>query len=405
MRQAPVVAAVWVLFLVLLYGHADAAAVTGIVGPPEIAPEVEVCMVEPPPSETCTAPNREGSYTLSGLPAGVPLTIEFMPSYRSHYAIQYYDGASRVGEATSITFVSSEGQQPFVDADLEVGGVITGTVTAASGGTSLVGVEVCVREAGTGVSYGCTETGEAGDYALGGLPPGAYVVGFRGHGATAEYEPEYYDGEATLGQATSIPVTPGATVTGIDAAVAKGAAVTGMVTAAATGTPLPGVPVCLFGATAPLPVRCAYSGPGGFYSFVGLVAGEYQIGFSLSSTEIGGEAISYEDDGYLTQFFRGVANRSEAQVLNLVGEGVVSAVNAALLAPSLPPPIIPFSPSSSNLVVPPPTVSLPTKPKPHRCKKGYVRMKVKGRSKCVNRAKRSHHGSKKKRHHHRSAHP
>jgi hypothetical protein len=392
MKRVLLIVFVGALFVASFPGLAAASGVAGTVTPTAIAPEVEVCMVEPRPSETCTAPDANGEYVLGGLPAGIPLAIEFIPSYRSRYLIQFYKGVRTLAGATKIILPPRE-LLDHIDADLELGGAIEGTVTAASSGMPIAGVEACAREAGTGVSYGCTDTGELGTYALGDLPPGSYVVSFFGHGVTTEYEPKSYND-----QATAIPLAAGETVTGIDVAMTRGAKVTGTVVAAATGFPLQGVSACLIRSAALMPDRCVYSGPGGSYAFEGIPAGEYQVGFSLGSAEIDGERVSAEEDGYLTQFYRGAANRSEAQVLSLSDEEVASGVDGALLMPLQPPPIVPSPPPPINLIVAPPPVSPPVRPGRLHCKRGYLRKHVRGVEKCIKKAKKSRRRSKRKRH-------
>ena len=372
--------------LMLMPSMATAAgegSITGTVTPIALVPEVEVCLVETRPSETCTTPSVSGTYTLTGLPTDVPIRIEFLPSYRSHYAIQYFDHADTVSEATPIILESTLPLK-HVDADLEIGGAIEGTV-AAVGGAALPEVEVCLLATSSRSSYGCAETGEAGNYRLGGLPPGTYTVGFWGRDGSAEYAPQYYDGVAGLTQAASIPVAAGSTVTGIDATMSKGAKVTGTVEDAETDATLEGIPVCLFDTAASKPSQCVDTGPHGSYDLVGLAPGSYQVGFSLSSAEIGGEVAISEDDGYLAQYYRGVATRSEAQILALSGQAVASGVDASLV---LLPPKAPLAsaPAPSSGLAPTPTlIAEPRKPASRRCKRRYVREKVKGVAKCVKR--------------------
>lgn len=348
----------------------DNDSIFGTVTPLALAPEVEVCLVETRPTETCTTPNVTGTYTLKGLPAHVRIFIEFIPSYRSGFAIQYFDHADTLGEATPITLPMVPSQVP-VDADLEVGGAIEGAVVAA-GGPLLSEVEVCVLGASNRASYGCTETDEAGSYRLGSLPPGQYKVGFWGRNGSADYASQYYDGGAGPDQAVPISVTAGATVTGINATLTKGAKVTGTVIAAATRATLDGIPVCLFGATAPRPSQCVRTGPGGVYALAGIQPGDYQVGFSLTSAEIGGEAGLSENDGYVAQYYRGAAGRSGAQILALSGEGVTTDVDAALATP--------------GPVAAPSVIVKPANPPFPRCKRHFVRKSFKGVRRCVRRA-------------------
>jgi hypothetical protein len=404
MKRAALLAAAMVAALFMsTASKASAGEVLGTVTPTAIAPEVEVCLVEAVLSETCTSPGADGTYTLTGMPVGVPLRIEFIPSYRSHYLVQYYDHAPRLAEVSAITLTAKSPVREHVDAELEVGGAIEGVVSA-SGGGALSEVEVCVLQAGSRVGEGCTSTDEAGDYALGGLPTGSYELRFWGRGKSAEYAPQYYEEKTIHAEATAVSVTAGATVTGIGAAMTKGATVTGTVVAAASGAPLEGIPVCLFGAAALLPSQCVYSGFAGSYEMVGVPAGGYQVGFSLSSAEIGGEAASSGDDGYLPQYYPGVASLAEAQVLTLSGEQVAGGVNAALLTPVPPPVVVPPVPVTNNVVAAPTVISEPIRSTPLKCKKGSLKTKVKAATKCVKkparkyrqRSKKSKHGKSKK---------
>jgi hypothetical protein len=371
--------------LMLLPAAAFAAGpgrILGTVTPTGIAPEVEVCLVESRPSEYCTSPAADGTYVLPGLPVETPLKVDFIPSHRSGYLPQYFDDVTNLAQAQVLIIPAAKTIEKEVlteiDATLRLGGSIKGTVTASSGGP-LAEVEVCVLQTGGA----CTETDDAGEYILSSLPSGSYKIGFWGRGASAEYAPQYYEGQSTIAQATPVSVTAGEITTGIDAVLAKGAQVTGAVAAASTGARVEGVPVCLFAMAAATPTRCVYTGIGGTYSLVGLAPGAYQVGFSLGSAEIGGESISSEDDGYFTQYYHGVANRSEAQVLNLS-------------APAPAAPIVPPPPVGSNIVPAPPLIVAPTKPRQIKCKKGFAKKKVKGVTKCTKKVppKRPHKKSK-----------
>ena len=148
--------------LLMLPAGASAASILGTVTPVAAAPEVEVCVVEALPSETCTTPAPNGTYQLTGLPLRTDIRVEFIPSYRSHYVTQYYRNVRSVAEATVFRFSEQFSVQEHVDAALELGGAIEGTVTA-SGGGALSEVEVCVLQAGTRAASGCTTTDGAGN--------------------------------------------------------------------------------------------------------------------------------------------------------------------------------------------------------------------------------------------------
>ncbi|HKZ13186.1 MAG TPA: carboxypeptidase-like regulatory domain-containing protein [Solirubrobacterales bacterium] len=348
--------------------------ITGTVSPASVAPEVEVCVVEVQPSELCTAPEPSGKYRLTGVPVG-PQRVEFVPSYRSGYLKQYFDHKSRLEEATFLQVSPPAGSEiKGIDAELELGSIIGGTVRAASGGAPLADVEVCVQGAGTGIPFGCSTTDIAGMYALAGLPKGTYKVGFWGHGSSAKYAPE----------STLVEVPAASSVTGIDAELAVGARIEGTVTAASTGAALSGIPVCLFAVGAAVPTRCAFTESAGTYSLLGIAAGDYQIGFSLGAAELGGDSAFGESAGYLPQFYEDAAARSGSRSLSLVLGQIETGVDAALLSvPQVAPPALPVglasSPTSAAQVL-----GEPARPRARKkkCRRGRGAKASKARSTC-----------------------
>jgi hypothetical protein len=393
-------------FVAILSAPASAVAVgpgaiSGTVSPAAIAPEVEVCVVEPRPSELCTAPDATGAYRLTGVPVG-PLRVEFLPSHRSGYLVQYYDFKSLLREATVLGMPPPPNSElKGIDAELEPGSEIEGTVTAAPGGTPLGGVEVCVQEAGTGVPVGCAESAESGKYAVTGLASGVYKIGFWGRGRAAEYAPQFFDETESFGGATAITVPPGSDVIGIDAELTKGARIEGMVASASDGSALPGIPVCLFGVAAVQPSQCAFTEPTGAYAMIGIPTGQYQVGFSPDAAEMGGGAILMGGDGYLPQYYFGAANRLESQTLSLSSGQVLAAINARLSAVASMPPILP---PASALTAPAAAVQFVGEPirqprhKKKSCSGSRQKGGAKGKAKCVkNRGRRTRRHRRRRR--------
>jgi hypothetical protein len=371
--------------LVLLgpaYAQAAGGTVEGIVTPLVWAQEVEVCVVESRPSETCIAPAADGPYALHEVPFG-GARIEFVPSFRSRLLTQYYDGVGKLSEAKNVVLSALAPTAKEIDADLVEGGAITGTVTAAADGEPLPGVEVCAISSGSSTAESCAETVANGDYELHSLPGGAYRVVFWGAGTSAEYEPWSH---------SIVAVTAGETITGIDAGLARGGKIKGTVTAAAGGARLADIAVCLFAATSPKPQRCTYSDEAGEYSFAGLQDGPYQVGFSLTDAEIDGEGPAGEADGFETQYYDGVGARAQAVTISLLSPEVIGNVNATLFTPPGPAPPTP-APFVSSPIVPAAATIAEPKPRAVGCKKPKRKKKVKGKVRCVKPAKQ-----KKKKH-------
>ncbi len=355
--------------------------IRGTVTPTSIAQEVEVCVAEPRPPEPCTTPTSDGSYSLTGLQAR-PLKIEFIPPYHSRYMVEYWNHVYTPAEATPVPLSSDMPIVDGVDADLQPGGVIEGTVTG-TGGPSLPGVEVCAFDS-QGAFAACSQTNSEGEYELHSLSPGSYRVRFFARGPSAEYVSEYYVDGKTLAAATPIALAASAVRGGVDAELAKGGQVRGTVRAAADGTSLGSIPVCLFVGNVAAAEQCVISDSGGAYSFVGLPTGDYQVGFALSGDAIDGEAGGVgEADGYLSQYYEGVSNRSAARNLPLVGSQILGGIDAALSVSPTPSPPPPLAAVAEPPIAAAPSVSEPNATVTKKCKHGYIRKKVRGHHRCI----------------------
>jgi hypothetical protein len=362
-----------------MIAEAAAGTVEGAVLPLSAAQEVEVCVAENPPGERCAIPTADGSYVFAGLEGA--MKIEFVPTYRSRMLTQFYNHKGSFAEAELIT-VPHEGSVRGIDADLAEGGVVTGTVTAASMGDPLPEVEACAVSAVTPSLKSCDQTGLDGRYELHSLPTGYYRVGFHGQGSSGGYAPWYYDGGSALAQATPTLVTAGATTT-IEPALTRGARVSGEVVAAAGGGAVEGISVCLFVSGASAADRCTKSGPEGAYSFEELPEGTYQVGFALGLVAIGGGGGGIDTDDYLPQFYDRVSTRAEAKTLSLSGTGALVGIDAALVASTVPSPSPGPSPVSAPLTATAPILTEPPKAaKTKRCKPGFHRRKSKGAVRC-----------------------
>jgi len=367
---------------------AGPGSVSGTVSPLAWAPEVEVCLVEERPSETCTAPRANGTYTLEGLPLG-GAQIEFIPSLRSGLLTQYYNHAGSLKEADSVLLTAKEPAAKGVDADLTQGGAITGTVTAADGGAPLAGVEACAlsRPGITPALKRCAQSDGAGKYELHSLPSAPYTLAFYPQGPAADYIPSYYDGAATLGTADPVAVNAPAASEGIDATLARGATIKGTLTEAG-GPTLPGIAVCLFEATTTTPQRCTYTDQDGTYAFPGLPSGTYEVGFSP------------EGGAFEPRYYQGAATLAQASPIAAGAPSIISGIDAALTRTPAPPPP-PAPPAVSNPIFAAAAFIAEPKP-PKRCKQGYREKQVKGKSRCVkqkpkhkNKGKQKHKGAKR----------
>ncbi|MFW2512311.1 S-layer homology domain-containing protein [Demequina sp. SO4-13] len=195
----------------------------------------------------------DGTYTVAGLPSG-DYTVEFAADgywddelgewVQINLIGEFYDNASWMDEATYVEVTSSV---TGIDAELSVGGSISGTVSLPSGSPEewWNGVGVSVESVdGFYSSYSGLEPD--GKYTVWGLPAGEYMVSFEAEGywdgQTDEWIPtglmgEYYDDAATYDQATTLAVGAGEGVTGIDASLEPGLTLSGTVAIEDGGDP------------------------------------------------------------------------------------------------------------------------------------------------------------------------
>jgi phage gpG-like protein len=204
-------------------------------------------------------------------------------------------------------------------ATLEAGTGIAGTVTSASTGLPIGGIEVCAyEEAGESPFGECTSTEPSGRYALTGLTAGAYIVEFSSPATGAsDYVRQYYDDRSRPEEAEAVKVSVGSVTPGIDAQLKDGGRVTGKVTSAASHTAVDGVLVCAFTAATEIE-GCGLTNGTGEYAITGLPSGSYRIGFNG------------EEAGYVIQYYVDQSSLSTATPVTVTVGGDTSGINAQL---------------------------------------------------------------------------
>jgi Carboxypeptidase regulatory-like domain len=105
-----------------------------------------------------------------------------------------------------------------VDATLVSDGGITGTVTNQSS-ADVAGV--CVTAQAAGGTPVEAVTGSSGSYTIPALTPGSYTVEFSSGCGAKGYATQWWDNETSAAGATPVPVTAGATASGIDATLSS----------------------------------------------------------------------------------------------------------------------------------------------------------------------------------------
>jgi hypothetical protein len=261
----------------------------------------------------CASTNSSGEYTISGLPTG-QYTVVFSSS--GPYAYQYYNGKVAFNEAQPVS-VTAGSLTSGINAAMQLGAEITGTVTDATTKAAIGGVEVCASSAGAFVSTSCAFTDGTGTYAITKLPATEYRVEFF-PGGSLNYLRQYYNGKSTFGEANLISVAPGSTTTGIDAALHAGGVITGTVTAAASKAKLAGIEVCAQETSGEFFGRCAGTDASGEYEVAGLPSGNYSVHFSSPSAE------------YAPQYYNEKTQSFEATPVAVAAGSTTPNINAAL---------------------------------------------------------------------------
>ena len=182
---------------------------------------------------------------------------------------------------------------PGIDATLEQGGVIEGTVYGSDGLTALSDIYV---EAFTpdGMLVATALTDVDGVYQLIGLEPGDHLLSFNTAGYNESHDArlldEYYLDARTMDVALPVWAEPGTVTSGIDVTLEEGATLSGVVTGDA-GTPLVGIEVRI---RDELSGQEYYqlTGPGGVWQSRAVAPGDYVIEYN-TLTYNADEGMSY----------------------------------------------------------------------------------------------------------------
>jgi len=155
-----------------------------------------------------------GVYVLCGIPTGTYIVQAY--SARVGYISEYYDDAPDYASATPVDVIEGS-TTDNIDFILQWGGSITGRVTSnmvSSPHEGLYDVDLDVYDAVTSTYIVWGDTHANGEYVIGGLPTGSYVV--HADGGYIGYQSEYYDDVRQWSEATPVAVTIGLTTSGID---------------------------------------------------------------------------------------------------------------------------------------------------------------------------------------------
>jgi hypothetical protein len=168
----------------------------------------------------CARTDASGEYAIKGLPAE-EYKVEFLGEGEFNYRTQYWEDSEDYWQFVPVT-VTLGATQSGIDAALNRGAEISGTVTEAGTHNPLAGILVSLLSPATEETVRSVDTDAAGHYAFRGRPAGTYVVAFSrpqnafdGDG----FSTQYYRGATSFAAATPLSVTPPNVLTGIDGEV------------------------------------------------------------------------------------------------------------------------------------------------------------------------------------------
>jgi Carboxypeptidase regulatory-like domain len=211
--------------VVLLVGAPTALAATGEIsgtvieaGSKAHLKNIEVSVYEATEKESFVGfatTETDGDYAVENLPEG-SYKVEFSGGFEGlNYVTQYYNDKSSFVTAESVKVVIGEpAKSENIDAEMEAGGEVEGTVIDASTHKALPNVLVAALGPGE-VPDGYAVTNASGQYTMSQLAAGSYAIGFAASG----YVIQYYNDQLSFASANLVSVVKKSITTGINAAL------------------------------------------------------------------------------------------------------------------------------------------------------------------------------------------
>ncbi len=254
--------------------------------------------------------DANGYYTTTAMRSGV-YEVRFEPP--SPYLREQYDNFSIWTDFTPV-IVDAPATSANINAALEKGNVISGTVTAL--GQPVAGVQVRVYAEGDSYydGYLTQYTATDGTYTIGPLTQERYYIEFVPP-SDSPYAPQWYAGSATYADATPV-VMPH--TTSVNAELTVGSCITGIVTSA-EGISLENIYVYIYEPGASKQIVDAQTDADGQYVSPALMPGPYQVKFSPPW-----------DSQYASQWYSNTAEQGAADIITLTKDVTLTNINAQL---------------------------------------------------------------------------
>jgi hypothetical protein len=254
----------------------------------------------------------DGSYTISGLPAGNYTTR--IEGYQDHQG-EYYNDTTSADSATPVS-VSLGETTNAINFGLARLGHISGKVITDTNGSPIEGVTVSTKPVVGDGSYS-TMSQPGGNFTITDLPPGNYYVqayySFLGNTAT-----EYYNHSNDSNSSVPVSVTLNVTTSGIDFSLPLlWGQISGVVTSDADGSPIEGLEVWA-SSTSGGTGGTATTQQDGSYTIKGLTTGNYLLGIPLCY------------NNYLGEYYNNTSDYSAASPVSVTQGVTTSTINFGL---------------------------------------------------------------------------
>lgn len=290
---------------------------------------------------------KNGSYEIVGLEPGdyrvqfatTTYWTESNPNVRPNLITEYYDNAETYDAAKVVTLTKGK-TTSGINATLEKGATITGKVSlpagVPAGWMSSISIGASLMTGNGSSAHG--DIADDGTYTITGVRPGEYRVSFAAFStwwnpATQQSEPvnlisEYYNDAKSYSSAQPVTVTAGATISKIDATLAKGAAISGKITLppSAPAEWLRGLYVSASndeGSSQGGPV-----GADGSYTLTGLSGGNYRVYVSVGTYDgPDGKRIA---PNLLSEYYDGTRDWNTAKKVTVAEGAAATKIDIAL---------------------------------------------------------------------------